>query len=589
MYTAGDGGETPDDKEDGGEDADSRSVAGDGGEEDEQPLYFEEGEESDIRYLIILDVDATIPTVKEVYLAGETTRFEAPLNLGFFEKKRTLEDETSGFNKPACDGVFPENKGGNDFMETRGSFLNEKDGILATGKSCFRAPPFLGFSSSSTFNGGRGIVVSREDFNMSEFLNLANRVVDTGDASAMEALAKLKTRWEEKFGLVGNLRMRSSLYFGRTTIKPHQCILEPVTGKMRREGSNAMVTFGIPPVEKLQATETEMSSDSGDKLARSGGEDGCPGGVSTSDLALVAGKQAEGMNQYAAVTGLGFSPKIQISPESGHILTTNSRPLTYADLESASNDVENVVDSVADVGRVADVMHDVSDDVMDDVPADVIDDVAADAMHDVAADVTSDAAIMYDKIANAFNNSSWRTLSYITPTIQNGEVVVRPMMETIHNGSTKWKSTVVGYFLGKRPYFYHVKDFAFSVWPGLREVKARMNGFFFFQFKTVAYMEEATDGGPWLFQGQLIVLQKWETGMAMRKLKHIQVPIWIKLRHLPVELWTNQGLSIVASGIGKPLYPDTITKACTRLDFAHVRVMLNVTSVAKTCNHHDTR
>ncbi|KAL2237302.1 UNVERIFIED_CONTAM: hypothetical protein Sindi_0921900 [Sesamum indicum] len=91
-------------------------------------------------------------------------------------------------------------------------------------------------------------------------------------------------------------------------------------------------------------------------------------------------------------------------------------------------------------------------------------------------------------------------------------------------------------------------------------------------------MEEIIEGGPWLFQGQPIVLQKWVPGMVMRKLKHTQVPVWIKLRHLPVELWTEEGLSIVASGIGKPLYPDAITRACTRLDFARVCVMLDVHS-----------
>ncbi|KAL2226603.1 UNVERIFIED_CONTAM: hypothetical protein Sindi_2019000, partial [Sesamum indicum] len=65
--------------------------------------------------------------------------------------------------------------------------------------------------------------------------------------------------------------------------------------------------------------------------------------------------------------------------------------------------------------------------------------------------------------------------------------------------------------------------------------------------------------------------------MAMRKLQHIQVPVWIKLRHLPMEFWTTEGLSTVASGVGKPLYPDTITRACTRLDFAHVCVMIDIT------------
>ncbi|KAL0278082.1 UNVERIFIED_CONTAM: hypothetical protein Sradi_7297500 [Sesamum radiatum] len=96
-------------------------------------------------------------------------------------------------------------------------------------------------------------------------------------------------------------------------------------------------------------------------------------------------------------------------------------------------------------------------------------------------------------------------------------------------------------------------------------------------------MEEVIEGGPWLFNGQAIVLQKWEPGMVLRKLQHTQVPVWIKLRHLPVELWTSEGLSIVASGVGKPLYPDAITRACTRLDFARVCVMLDIS--AKLLKH----
>ncbi|KAL0455560.1 UNVERIFIED_CONTAM: hypothetical protein Slati_0895200 [Sesamum latifolium] len=48
--------------------------------------------------------------------------------------------------------------------------------------------------------------------------------------------------------------------------------------------------------------------------------------------------------------------------------------------------------------------------------------------------------------------------------------------------------------------------------------------------------------------------------MALRKHGHSQVPIWIKLRHLPVELWTIDGLSTVASGIGCPLTCPTTKK-----------------------------
>ncbi|KAK4428577.1 hypothetical protein Salat_1157500 [Sesamum alatum] len=38
------------------------------------------------------------------------------------------------------------------------------------------------------------------EFNLSEFLALANRVIDEGDLASMEAISDLKRRWTEKFG-----------------------------------------------------------------------------------------------------------------------------------------------------------------------------------------------------------------------------------------------------------------------------------------------------------------------------------------------------------------------------------------------------
>ncbi|KAL2250085.1 UNVERIFIED_CONTAM: hypothetical protein Sindi_2482200, partial [Sesamum indicum] len=156
-------------------------------------------------------------------------------------------------------------------------------------------------------------------------------------------------------------------------------------------------------------------------------------------------------------------------------------------------------------------------------------------------------------------------------------IVIRPTLKTIRNGLRRWNSKAIGYFLGKRPFFHHLNDYVKSIWPLLIDVTVTSNGFFFFRFKTIVAMEEIIEGGPWLFQGQSIVLQKWEPGMVMRKLKHTQVPMWVQFQNLPMELWTNEGLSLVASGIGRPLYQDAITRACTRLNFARVCVMLDVT------------
>ncbi|KAL2235325.1 UNVERIFIED_CONTAM: hypothetical protein Sindi_1264700 [Sesamum indicum] len=287
--------------------------------------------------------------------------------------------------------------------------------------------------------------------------------------------------------------------------------------------------------------------------------------------------------------------------------------------EAAADLVEYTDDVINEVSP-DDVIHDVSpNDVTHDVsPNDVTYDVSPNYVsHDVSSDVvrcdvinggkncrifpeqsrpiptglfvgnialhTCPNAIDDDKIAHAFNNSSRKTLSSIGPTVQNGEIVVRLSLDTVWDGSKRWKTTAVGYFLGKKSYYHHLKEYAHSVWPALRAVTATANGFFFFKFKTLIDMEDVIEGGPWLFQGQPIVLQKWEPDMAMRKLQHKHVPIWIKLRHLPMEYWTTDGLCMVASAVGKPLYPDAITRACTRLDFARVCVMIDVAQ--KLRNH----
>ncbi|KAK4384398.1 hypothetical protein Sango_3064800 [Sesamum angolense] len=143
-----------------------------------------------------------------------------------------------------------------------------------------------------------------------------------------------------------------------------------------------------------------------------------------------------------------------------------------------------------------------------------------------------------DNIAGAFLNSSRKTLHFVPPTKQNGEIIVRPTKEVVE--------------MDRR--------------SGMQR-----------QWTRVA-MEEIIEGGPWLFQGQPIVLQFWEQGMSLRRQKHTQVPVWIRLKHLPMEYWTDEGLSTVASGVGTPLYTDGITKECSRLDFARVCVMLNYTS-----------
>ncbi|KAL2226340.1 UNVERIFIED_CONTAM: hypothetical protein Sindi_1992700 [Sesamum indicum] len=129
------------------------------------------------------------------------------------------------------------------------------------------------------------------------------------------------------------------------------------------------------------------------------------------------------------------------------------------------------------------------------------------------------------------------------------------------------KLPLFGYFLGKRPYCYHVQEYAMSVWPGLRDVKATTNGFYFFQDSGIYRRSNR-----W---GTMVVPRATNCAATVGTENDVaKIKIYI-------ELWTDEGLSTVASGIGRPLYPDTITRACTRLDFTRVCVMLDVCAFTK--------
>ncbi|KAL0386143.1 UNVERIFIED_CONTAM: hypothetical protein Sradi_3008600 [Sesamum radiatum] len=140
-----------------------------------------------------------------------------------------------------------------------------------------------------------------------------------------------------------------------------------------------------------------------------------------------------------------------------------------------------------------------------------------------------------DPISDGFAKSTRRTLRYVAPDRQSGEVIVTPTLAMIEEGARKWLCTAVGYFLGRKPFFPQFNAYVQSTWPAVREVIATASGFYFIKFNTNVAMDEVIEGGPWLFHGQPIMLQKWEPGMVMRKHLLTNVPVWIKLQHLPTE------------------------------------------------------
>ncbi|GJR76471.1 RNA-directed DNA polymerase, eukaryota, reverse transcriptase zinc-binding domain protein [Tanacetum coccineum] len=127
-------------------------------------------------------------------------------------------------------------------------------------------------------------------------------------------------------------------------------------------------------------------------------------------------------------------------------------------------------------------------------------------------------------------------LSQIHMTVEDGREVVIFDEELVLEGSRKWSLTLCGHFVGFK--------MSYSV---LRYNLVRM----------------------------------WDPSIVMDKKDPETLPCWIKLYNVPLEAWTVEGISAIASGLGKPLIMDkTTARLCKEGtgNFGYARVLVEISA-----------
>ncbi|KAL2240804.1 UNVERIFIED_CONTAM: hypothetical protein Sindi_0721600 [Sesamum indicum] len=351
----------------------------------------------------IIEDRPTDPLEKDEIFRRKEPTTRAPPLLGF------EEDERSRSKTTMKDGCFPISEGCNSIMGTRGGLPMGKETNFAAALE----KPKLGFRDGvNLMNDNGGHKISPADFNLEEFLGLANRVLD-GDEASLLALKDLKNQWEEKFG-------RSVLQRPTT-----------MTAGMRKAWRCVLPAKGT-------------------------GLDGKP----MENRAATAGSSSSPANlQIPAIP-------MQIPAKNNSPLVNNSRITAAGNSDAIPARFRQQVDVNAADGEVS---NDASTDTGDDASADTGDDANADVMvDDAGCDISNNVeknsplathlcpittglyigniplqansnAYVDDKIANAFNNSTRKTLSFIAPTIQNGETIIRPSLDIVREGSNGGK------------------------------------------------------------------------------------------------------------------------------------------------------
>ncbi|GJS26096.1 zinc knuckle CX2CX4HX4C containing protein [Tanacetum coccineum] len=142
-----------------------------------------------------------------------------------------------------------------------------------------------------------------------------------------------------------------------------------------------------------------------------------------------------------------------------------------------------------------------------------------------------------------------------------GASVVIPM-EVVKEVSSAFDNTLYGYFIGKRLAFPLVENYVKNTWAkfGLRHVMHK-NGFFFFQFSTREGMEKVLESGPWLVRFVPLILNIWSPNAKLTKDEVNLAPVWVKLHNVPILAYSEIGLSLIATQLGRPIMFDSYTSS----------------------------
>ncbi|KAL3740394.1 hypothetical protein ACJRO7_021643 [Eucalyptus globulus] len=112
-----------------------------------------------------------------------------------------------------------------------------------------------------------------------------------------------------------------------------------------------------------------------------------------------------------------------------------------------------------------------------------------------------------------------------------------------------------------------------NIWGSkLVDMLADDQEFYYFHILDPEFRRKILEEGPITVARIPLILQQWKPLMELKKAKQTSVPVWIRLKNLPLDLWSAPTISVIASSVGKPLHVDQRTEGTRMISFARVCV-----------------
>ncbi|GKD88515.1 hypothetical protein Tco_1364022, partial [Tanacetum coccineum] len=112
------------------------------------------------------------------------------------------------------------------------------------------------------------------------------------------------------------------------------------------------------------------------------------------------------------------------------------------------------------------------------------------------------------------------------------------------------------------------------------------DGVYLFKFASKSGMDQVLEKGPWMIRKSPIILNKWSPSVSLKKGEVTKVPVWVKLYNVSVLGYSEDGLSLIATQIGKHIMLDAFTSSmCVeswgRVSFARALIKISSHSTLK--------
>ncbi|GJY27843.1 zinc knuckle CX2CX4HX4C containing protein [Tanacetum coccineum] len=128
--------------------------------------------------------------------------------------------------------------------------------------------------------------------------------------------------------------------------------------------------------------------------------------------------------------------------------------------------------------------------------------------------------------------------------------------------SARFDNTLYGYFIGKRLAFPVVENYVKHIWAkyGLERVMLHQ-GFFLFKFSSKDGMDSVMKNGPWRIRLVPILLNVWNAEEKVKKEDIKRIHVWVKLFNVPIVTYSDVGLSLITSKLGRLIMLDAHTSS----------------------------